>query len=161
LHQPLAAPGAAVETGDTGHNADFIDEYEPFWIRSRLPPSQGAALGRDVWSILFDRVQAFFKSQFQMTQKPEDRSLADRDLPFGQFSPQFSQRDMRLLCHPLPDQFLMRRQSKGFASAELCQVGTARAALELEEPDDRTQAYIMALGSFRAGCDLRNRLDHA
>jgi hypothetical protein len=60
LHKSLAARGTAAETGDAGHDAGFIDKYQLFWIKPRLPPSPGAALGRDVWTILFGCVQAFF-----------------------------------------------------------------------------------------------------
>jgi hypothetical protein len=53
LNQALAAWSAAIDPGIAGHHAGFIDEYELFEVQPRLPPSQGAALGRDVWAILF------------------------------------------------------------------------------------------------------------
>jgi len=56
LNQALAAWSAAIDPGDAGHDAGFIDEYELFWVQPRLPPSQGAALGRDVWAILLGGV---------------------------------------------------------------------------------------------------------
>jgi hypothetical protein len=60
LDQTLAARRAAVETSNIGRNAYFIDEDELFWIKPRLPPSQGVTLGGDVRPILFGGVQAFF-----------------------------------------------------------------------------------------------------
>ena len=56
LNQALAAWSAAIDPGNAGHHAGFIDEYELFGVQPRLPPSQSAALGRDVWAILFGGV---------------------------------------------------------------------------------------------------------
>ena len=60
LDQTLASRRTAVETGDRGRDAGFIDEDEPPWIEPRLPSSQGLARGRDVRPILLGGVQAFF-----------------------------------------------------------------------------------------------------
>src|SRR6266851_5210369 len=103
----------------------------------------------------------FFKGQLQMTQKSEDRRLADRDLLLRQFDLEFRQRDIRLLRHQLPDPLLMRRQGIRFVPAEFRRADTARFTLEPEEPPDRTQAHTMSLGSFLAGRSLLDRLNHA
>jgi hypothetical protein len=60
VDETLAARRTAVEAGDIGRNAGFIDEDEPLWIKPRLPPSQGLTRGGDVRPILLGGVQAFF-----------------------------------------------------------------------------------------------------
>src|SRR5450756_3103992 len=53
----------------------------------------------------------FFKAQIQMMQESGDRRLTDRHLLLRQKGLDLCQRDIRLLRHQLPDQFLVRGQS--------------------------------------------------
>jgi hypothetical protein len=60
LDQTLAPWGSAVKPGDGGRDAGFINENEPFRIKSRLSPLQGFTTRGNVRPILFGGVQAFF-----------------------------------------------------------------------------------------------------
>src|SRR5450759_1903872 len=60
----------------------------------------------------------FFKAQIQMMQESEDRRLTDRHLLLRQKALDLCQRDIRLLRHQLPDQFLVRGQSISLVPAE-------------------------------------------
>jgi hypothetical protein len=60
VNQARSTRSAAIETGDVARDVGFIDENQSFWIKPWLSPSQGSAIGRDVWSILLGGVQAFF-----------------------------------------------------------------------------------------------------
>ena len=103
----------------------------------------------------------FFKGEFQMAQKSEDRALSDVDLLFGQLGSYLRQRHIRLLRHQAPDKFFIRRQTIGLVSTELRGADVARAALEPEEPNNRTQAHVMVIGSLRKRRALCNVIDHA
>ena len=80
----------------------------------------------------------FFKGEFQVAQKTEDRALSDVDLLFGQLGSYLRQRNIRMLRHQAIDQFFMRRQTVGLVSTELRGADIARVALKPEEPDNRT-----------------------
>ena len=60
LDQALAPWRSAIEPGDGGRDAGFINENEPFRVKSRLSPLQGFTTGGDVRPILLGGVQAFF-----------------------------------------------------------------------------------------------------
>jgi hypothetical protein len=60
LDEPPASWRSAIEAGDVGRDAGFIDEDEPLWIKPRLPPLQGPTIGGDVRPVLLGGVQAFF-----------------------------------------------------------------------------------------------------
>ena len=60
LDEALAPWRSAIEAGDVGRDAGFINEHEPLRIKSRLPPLQSLTIGGDVRPILLGGVQAFF-----------------------------------------------------------------------------------------------------
>jgi hypothetical protein len=60
LDEPLAAWRSAIKASDVGRDTGFINEHEPLWIESRLPPLQRLTIGRDIWTILLGGVQTFF-----------------------------------------------------------------------------------------------------
>ena len=77
-----------------------------------------------------------------MTQKTEDRGLADPDLHFRQFGLQFGQRNVRLLCHPLAHPPLVRRKRMALVTAELCRKDAASFTLQPQEANDCTEANV-------------------
>src|SRR5215510_524645 len=95
-NQALAARSSTVPAGHIGGRRGFIDEYQPSRIEPHLHSLPRLARRRDVSTILFGRVQAFFEGKAQMAEKPEDRSLADRRLLFRQSRLKLGQGDVRL-----------------------------------------------------------------
>src|ERR1700693_4013872 len=91
----------------------------------------------------------FFKAQIQMMQESEDRRLTDRHHLLRQNGLELCQRDIRLLRHQLPDQFLVRGQSISLVPAEFGRTDAARFAVESAEAYDRTDAHPKLLRNFR------------
>src|SRR5450755_779687 len=96
-----------------------------------------------------------------MMQKPGDRRLSDRDLFLRQSVFEFGQSDVRLLRYQLPHQILVRRQRKILVAAEFGRVDAARLPVKLEEADDRTDADLALLRSFRDRGAALDRPDHS
>src|SRR5229473_5733443 len=84
-----------------------------------------------------------------MMQKSGDRRLTNRHFLRRQYGLELSQRDIRLLCHQLPDQVLVRRQSIPLVSAEFGRNDTARFAVEPTKADHRADTHTEALRNFR------------
>src|SRR5882757_5908429 len=103
----------------------------------------------------------FFKGQFQMTQKAEDRRLTGHDLGLRQLRLQLSQRNVRLLHHPLFDSSLVRRQHMALVTAELRGPDTSGFTLPLQKAYDRTETHMMSVGRFLQGRAVLNRNNHA
>src|SRR5712664_3589293 len=97
-----------------------------------------------------------------MMQKSGDRRLTNRHFLRRQYGLELSQRDIRLLCHQLPDQVLVRRQSIPLVSAEFGRTDTARFAVEPTTADNRADTHTEALRNFRyRGPPLLRRPHHA
>src|SRR5258706_10567905 len=96
-----------------------------------------------------------------MMQKSGDRRLTNRHLLRRQYGLELSQRDIRLLCHQLPDQVLVRRQSMPLVSAEFGRNDTARFAVEPTKADHRADTHTEALRNFRYRGALLRRPHHA
>lgn len=60
LDEPLTLRRPAIETCDRGRDAGFIDEDEPFRVKSRLLLLQGLTRGGDVRPVLLGGPQTFF-----------------------------------------------------------------------------------------------------
>ena len=73
-----------------------------------------------------------------MMQKSGDRRLTDRHFLLRQNGLDLSQRDIRLLRHQLPDQFLVPSQRISLVSAEFGRTDTAGFAVEPTEAYDRS-----------------------
>src|SRR6266478_8251999 len=96
-----------------------------------------------------------------MMQKSGDRRLTNRHFLRRQYGLELSQRDIRLLCHRLPDQVLVRRQSIPLVSAEFGRTDTARFAVEPTKADHRADTHTEALRNFRYRGALLLRPHHA
>src|SRR6267142_6672625 len=96
-----------------------------------------------------------------MMQKSGDRRLTNRHFLRRQYGLELSQRDIRLLCHQLPDQVLVRRQSIPLVSAEFGRTDTARFAVEPTKADHRADTHTEALRNFRYRGALLRRPHHA
>src|SRR5712672_1693698 len=96
-----------------------------------------------------------------MMQKSGDRRLTNRHVLRRQYGLELSQRDIRLLCHQLPDQVLVRRQSIPLVSAEFGRNDTARFAVEPTKADHRADTHTEALRNFRYRGALLRRPHHA
>src|SRR6266478_2271627 len=96
-----------------------------------------------------------------MMQKSGDRRLTNRHFLRRQYGLELSQRDIRLLCHQLPDQVLVRRQSIPLVSAEFGRTDTARFAVEPTKADHRADTHTEALRNFRYRGALLLRPHHA
>src|SRR5882762_5498367 len=96
-----------------------------------------------------------------MMQKSGDRRLTNRHFLRRQYGLELSQRDIRLLCHQLPDQVLVRRQSIPLVSAEFGRNDTARFAVEPTKADHRADTHTEALRNFRYRGALLRRPHHA
>src|SRR5258707_9528838 len=96
-----------------------------------------------------------------MMQKSGDRRLTNRHFLRRQYGLELSQRDIRLLCHQLPDQVLVRRQSIPLVSAEFGRNDTARFAVEPTKADHRADTHTEALRNFRYRGALLLRPHHA
>src|SRR5450755_3649557 len=94
-------------------------------------------------------------------QKSGDRRLTDRHFLRRQNGLELSQRDIRLLRHQLPDQFLVRRQSVPLVPAEFGRTNAARFAVEPTEAYDRADAYAKLLRSFRNRSAILRRPNYA
>jgi len=82
-------------------------------------------------------------------QKPGDRRLRDRHLLGGQHRPEFSQRDVRLLRHQVPDEFLVRRQRISLIPTKFGRTDATRLAAEPPEAYHRADAHSEPLRNFR------------
>src|ERR1019366_6197811 len=102
----------------------------------------------------------FFKGQLQMMQKRGDRRLADRYLLFRQSALEFRQRDIRLFSHQLPDQILVRCQSKLLVATDLGRADAARPAVKPQKAHDRADAHATLIRSFRDRRAVLNRADY-
>src|SRR6267142_1353719 len=96
-----------------------------------------------------------------MMQKSGDRRLTNRHFLRRQYGLELSQRDIRLLCHQLPDQVLVRRQSIPLVPAEFGRTDTARFAVEPTKADHRADTHTEALRNFRYRGALLRRPHHA
>src|SRR5258707_13695179 len=79
-----------------------------------------------------------------MMQKSGDRRLTNHHFLRRQYGLELSQRDIRLLCHQLPDQVLVRRQSIPLVSTEFGRTDTARFAVEPTKADHRADTHTAA-----------------
>ena len=61
INQPLALGSPTIKAGHLGGRCGFINEDKSFRIKGRLCYPQGLTGGGDIISILFGRVDAFFK----------------------------------------------------------------------------------------------------
>src|SRR5258707_10671172 len=84
-----------------------------------------------------------------MMQKSGDRRLSDLHFFCHQDGLELSQCHIRLLCHQLPDQFLVRRQSIPLVSAEFGRTDTARFAVEPTKAYHRADTHTELLRNFR------------
>src|SRR5258707_5057721 len=96
-----------------------------------------------------------------MMQKSGDRRLTNHHFLRRQYGLELSQRDIRLLCHQLPDQVLVRRQSIPLVSTEFGRTDTARFAVEPTKADHRADTHTEALRNFRYRGALLLRPHHA
>src|SRR5450830_1268447 len=103
----------------------------------------------------------FFKAQIQMMQESGDRRLTDCHPLLRQNGLELCQRDIRLLHHQLPDQFLVRGQSISLVSAEFGRTNAARFAVQPTEAHDRADTYSKLLRSFRDGSAILSRPNDA
>src|SRR5450759_5689556 len=99
----------------------------------------------------------FFKAQIQMMQESGDRRLTDRHLLLRQKGLDLCQRDIRLLRHQLPDQFLVRGQSISLVPAEFGRTNAARFTVQPTEAHDRADTHSKLLRSFRDGSAILPR----
>src|ERR1039458_5023774 len=103
----------------------------------------------------------FFKAQIQMMQESEDRRQTDRHLLLRQNGLELCQRDIRLLRHQLPDQFLVRSQSISLVAAEFGRTDAARFAVQPTETHDRADTHAKLLRSFWDGSPILSRPNDA
>src|ERR1035437_10320190 len=103
----------------------------------------------------------FFKAQIQMMQESGDRRLTDRYLLLRQNGLELCQRDIRLLRHQLPDQFLVRGQSISLVPAEFCRTNAARFAVQPTAPHYRADTHSKLLRSLRNSSAILSRSNDA
>jgi hypothetical protein len=95
-----------------------------------------------------------------MMQESGDRRLTDRHFLLRQSGLALCQRDIRLLSHQLPDEFLVRRQRISLVPAEFGWADTARFAVQPAKAHDRADAHAKFFRCFRDGNAILLRHDH-
>src|SRR6266436_8213947 len=103
----------------------------------------------------------FFKGQLQMMKKTGNRRLADCDLFLRQTGHKLFQRDVRLVRHQLPNQFLMLCKREILVAAKLSRTYAAGFPVKFQEPDNRTDADPVVFCGFRYRGAIQNCLNRS
>src|SRR5436309_3506086 len=90
----------------------------------------------------------FFKGKVQMTEKPEDRSLADRHLLLRQSRLKLGQRDVRLRNNPSRDAIPIPLQGIPFVSTKLRRSDVPDLAPPRNKPAHRTDAHAIEISDL-------------